>query len=293
MAPPDSYPIQRAEAESGSRASADRPGRRWPTTSTAGSARSVRCRSCPSPASSGSTTPRARCSGSSWPGRAASDLESVLRERVFEPLGMSDTGFTVPPEKAGPADHGLPARSRDRRADGPRRPDEQLVEHAALVPRRERLARLHHRRLLVVRLDASSPAGSDTGGRILSPDTVTLMTTDRLTPTQRTRLEALPRRARRLGPRTGGARCSGPQTNRCRAASAGTAGSAQPGAPTLARASPASSSPNARPRHRRLPPWSRTSGRRSTPPPRLRDPAAAVTRQGVAGRGTETPTDSG
>jgi CubicO group peptidase (beta-lactamase class C family) len=27
------------------------------------------------------------------------DLESVLRERIFEPLGMDDTGFTVPAEK--------------------------------------------------------------------------------------------------------------------------------------------------------------------------------------------------
>ena len=29
------------------------------------------------------------------------DLATFLRERVFEPLGMRDTGFTVPPEKAG------------------------------------------------------------------------------------------------------------------------------------------------------------------------------------------------
>jgi CubicO group peptidase (beta-lactamase class C family) len=30
---------------------------------------------------------------------SARDLETVLRERIFEPLGMADTGFTVPPEQ--------------------------------------------------------------------------------------------------------------------------------------------------------------------------------------------------
>ena len=29
------------------------------------------------------------------------DLESVLRERIFEPLGMADTGFTVPADQLG------------------------------------------------------------------------------------------------------------------------------------------------------------------------------------------------
>ena len=63
------------------------------------------------------------------------DLESVLRERVFEPLGMADTGLHRPRREAEPAHHRVP-RPIPRPAtlavlDDPAG---QLVEHAALVP---------------------------------------------------------------------------------------------------------------------------------------------------------------
>ena len=99
MMPPGSYPIQRAEAELGLQSiggppwppvayDADgwiaalgtlplmyQPGERW-LYNTSGQVLGVLL---------------ARASGQS--------LESVLRTRIFDPLGMVDTGFTVPPEK--------------------------------------------------------------------------------------------------------------------------------------------------------------------------------------------------
>lgn len=99
MAPPGSYPIQAAEAALGLQSIGgppwppgphdangwisalgtlplmDQPGERW-MYNTSGQVLGVLV---------------ARACGRS--------LEDVLRERIFEPLGMIDTGFTVPPEK--------------------------------------------------------------------------------------------------------------------------------------------------------------------------------------------------
>jgi CubicO group peptidase (beta-lactamase class C family) len=71
MAPPGSYPIQRAEAELACRASVVRRGRPWRTASTGGWRPSAPCRSCTNRAASGSTTRRPRCSACFWPGRRA------------------------------------------------------------------------------------------------------------------------------------------------------------------------------------------------------------------------------
>jgi CubicO group peptidase (beta-lactamase class C family) len=43
-------------------------------------------------------------------------LETFLRERLFEPLGMKDTGFSVPRCQARPARDQLLDESRDRGA---------------------------------------------------------------------------------------------------------------------------------------------------------------------------------
>ena len=66
MAPPDTYPIQRAEAAAGLQSIGGPP---WPpgrTTPTAGSRRSVRSRSWINPASSGGTTRAGRSSECWW-----------------------------------------------------------------------------------------------------------------------------------------------------------------------------------------------------------------------------------
>ena len=80
------------------------------------------------------------------------DLKSVLRERIFEPLGMTDTEFTVPTEQLSRL---TTAYQPDRETGELSVLDDaapQLVEHTDDVSRCVRMARLHDRRLLVVRL---------------------------------------------------------------------------------------------------------------------------------------------
>jgi CubicO group peptidase (beta-lactamase class C family) len=99
MVPPDSYPIQRAEAELGLQSIGGppwppvahdvdgwigalgslplmyQPGERWLYNTSYQVLGVLLARACDEP------------------------LESVLRTRVFDPLDMADTGFTVPPHK--------------------------------------------------------------------------------------------------------------------------------------------------------------------------------------------------
>ena len=70
------------------------------------------------PGSGGCTTRAPTCSACSWPGRPASRSSAFLRERIFEPLGMRDTGFSVPAadlDRFGPL---LLERSRQRAPRG-------------------------------------------------------------------------------------------------------------------------------------------------------------------------------
>ena len=157
MAPPGSYPIQRAEAELGLQSIGGPP---WPPGRArrrrVDRRRSARCRCMYQPGeqwlyntsapgarraagAGGGHGPRdgacasASSSRSAWP-TPASPCRPISCSRlttVYRPI--RETGELV--------------RARD-----PRR---QLVEHAAVVPRRQRLAGLDHRRLLVVRLDAA------------------------------------------------------------------------------------------------------------------------------------------
>jgi CubicO group peptidase (beta-lactamase class C family) len=99
LAAPGTYPFQRAEAELGLQSIGGPP---WPpvTYDTDGWIAAL------------GTLPLVYQPGEQWLystsaqvlgvliARAAGmDLDVVMRERVFDPLGMSDTGFTVPPEK--------------------------------------------------------------------------------------------------------------------------------------------------------------------------------------------------
>ena len=81
-----------AELGLGRRPARSRRSRPGPTSGSAGCRPS---RWCTNPASGGSTTPAPTCSACSWPGRPGSPSTSFLRERVFEPLGMVDTGFAT------------------------------------------------------------------------------------------------------------------------------------------------------------------------------------------------------
>jgi CubicO group peptidase (beta-lactamase class C family) len=110
-------------------------------------------------------------------------LDSFLQERIFEPLGMRDTHFYLPPEKAGrlATVYNLPEDGTLRRApdgagmatqgqyvEGPRR---SFSGGAGLVSTAEDYARF---------LQAMLNGGELDGARILSPKTVDLMTADHL-----------------------------------------------------------------------------------------------------------------
>jgi len=112
------------------------------------------------------------------------DLESVLRVRIFEPLGMTDTGFTVPAGQLS-------------RLTTAYRPDPDTGELSVLDdPARSWWSTPPSfpdgSGWLVSTIDdywtfvsMMLAGGTGRGERILSPATVALMTTDRLTSSQR------------------------------------------------------------------------------------------------------------
>jgi CubicO group peptidase (beta-lactamase class C family) len=96
MAPPGSYPIQRAEAELGLQSIGGPP---WPPVAHdvdgwIGALGSLPLMSQPGEQWLYNTS--SQVLGVLLARACGRDLESVLRERIFEPLRMTDTGFTVP-----------------------------------------------------------------------------------------------------------------------------------------------------------------------------------------------------
>ena len=180
MAPPGRYPIQRAEAALGLQSIGGPP---WPPVahdvdSWIGALGSLPLMHQPGERWLYNTS--AQVLGVLLARACGRDLEAVLRERVFDPLGMTDTGFTVPaasrhrlttayrpdPETGALAVLDDPARSWW--STPPSFPDASgwlvstIADYWAFV--------------------SQVFAG---GGRILAPATVALMTADRLTPAQR------------------------------------------------------------------------------------------------------------
>ncbi|QIF04709.1 serine hydrolase domain-containing protein [Roseimicrobium sp. ORNL1] len=111
-------------------------------------------------------------------------FEAFLRERIFEPLGMKDTSFHVPPEKL----HRLPpAYAGDEETGGLCVFDAAEGGHWSTAP-----AFQSGRGGLVSTADDYHAfcqmllhRGTYTGGRLLTPKSVALMTSDQLTPRQR------------------------------------------------------------------------------------------------------------
>ena len=108
-------------------------------------------------------------------------LEEVLRHRVFEPLGMTDTGFSVPPDK------------RDRRAglygfdmEGKLKKLPAVPGGAALAERPDDMEFASGGAGLWSTVDDYLAfARTFVDGGLLSPETLALMTTNRLTEAQR------------------------------------------------------------------------------------------------------------
>ena len=100
---------------------------------TSGCGSSAACRSPTSRVRGGSTTRVRRCSACSSHARRTDPCRTLLAERLLDPLGMTDTGFHVPPDRLG---------RFGRQWLGPEvydEPDGQWA-HAARVPRRRRRA---------------------------------------------------------------------------------------------------------------------------------------------------------
>jgi CubicO group peptidase (beta-lactamase class C family) len=193
MAPPNSYPIQRAEAELGLQSTGGPP---WPPVAHDVDGWIGALGSLPlmyQPGEQWLYNTSAQVLGVLIARACDRDLESVFRERIFEPLEMIDTGFTVPTDRLS-------------RLTTAYRPDPETGELSVLDDPADSwwgtppsfpdasgwlVSTIGDYWSFVSMVLAGGAGRSE---RILSPATVALMTTD------------LPRRARGMGPRPGGAR---------------------------------------------------------------------------------------
>jgi CubicO group peptidase (beta-lactamase class C family) len=184
MAPPGSYPYQRAEADLGLQSIGGPP---WPPVT----------HDVDSWIAALGTLPLLHQPGERWlyntsgqvlgvllARATGDDLETVIRERVLDPLGMIDTSFTVPTEK-------LPrlatAYAPDPETDALSVLDDPADSWWSTPP-----SFPDGSGWLVSTIDdywtfvaMILSGGTLHGARILSPESVTLMTTDRLTASQR------------------------------------------------------------------------------------------------------------
>ncbi len=99
MAPPGTYPIQRAEAELGLQSIGGPP---WPPVALDTDQWIAALGTLPlldQPGERWLYNTGAQVLGVLLARVAQKDLDAVMRERIFEPLRMTDTGFTVPGDK--------------------------------------------------------------------------------------------------------------------------------------------------------------------------------------------------
>ena len=211
MAPPGSYPIQRAEAALDLHSIGGPP---WPPVAHDPDTWMAALGSLPlmyQPGERWLYNTSAQVLGVLLARAGGRDLESVLRERILDPLGMADTGFTVPAEQLGRLTTAYRPDPETGQLEVLDEPADSWWSKSHLVPGRKRLAGVHHRRLLVVRLDAA--------GRRLRPGRAGARAGDGRAdddgppdPEPAAGLGTVPGRARRLGPGPGGAgrRCRPP-----------------------------------------------------------------------------------
>ncbi len=184
MAPPGSYPIQRAEAVLGLQSFGGPP---WPPVAHDPDTWMAALGSLPlmyQPGERWLYNTSAQVLGVLLARAGVRDLESVLRERILDPLEMADTGFTVPAEQLG-------------RFTTAYRPDPETGQLGVLDDPADSwwssptsfpdaggwlVSTVDDYWSFVSMLLAG---GAGPGGPVLAPETVALMTTDRLTADQR------------------------------------------------------------------------------------------------------------
>lgn len=184
LAPPGSYPIQRAEAELGLQSIGGPP---WPPVAHDADSWIGALGSLPlmcQPGEQWLYNTSAQVLGVLLARASGKDLESVLRERIFEPLGMTDTGFTVPA--------GQLSRLTTAYRPDPVTGELSVLDDAARSWWSTPPSFPDGSGWLVSTIDdywsfvsMMLAGGTGRGERILSPATVALMTTDRLTSSQR------------------------------------------------------------------------------------------------------------
>ena len=253
MMPPGSYPIQRAEAELGLQSIGGPP---WPPVAYDADGWIAALGTLPlmyQPGERWLYNTSGQVLGILLARACGQSLESVLRTRIFDPLGMVDTGFTVPPEKLDrlptlyvpdPDTGALSVFDEAPQswwstpptfADGSGWLVSTIDDYWSFV---SMMLAGGHRKRAAHRVDPVSGA-HDVGPAHALP-----------AGGQRT----VSRAPRQLGLRTGGARRRLERTNRSPAVSVGTVAPVPRGAPTPAGTSPLCCSPSAtRPRPCRLP----------------------------------------
>jgi CubicO group peptidase (beta-lactamase class C family) len=184
MAPPDSYPIQRAEAELRLQSIGGPP---WPPVAHDVDGWIGALGSLPlmyQPGEQWLYNTSGQVLGVLLARADDQDLESVLRERIFEPLEMVDTGFSVPGEQVSrlttlylpDAETGVLSVHDEPTHSWWSTPPSFPDASGWLV------STIDDYWSFVSMLLAG---GTKNGERILSPETVVLMTTDQLTSSQR------------------------------------------------------------------------------------------------------------
>ena len=184
IAPPDSYPIQRAEAQLGLQSIGGPP---WPPVPHDVDGWIGALGSLPlmyQPGEQWLYNTSGQVLGVLLARADEQDLESVLRERIFDPLEMVDTGFTVPPDQLSrlttlylpDAATGVLSVHDDPTRSWWSRPPSFPDASGWLV------STIDDYWSFVSMLLAG---GTKNGERILSPESVALMTTDQLTSSQR------------------------------------------------------------------------------------------------------------
>ena len=183
MAAPGTYPIQEAEAELGP----DDAGAALAATALRSDEWIARFATLPllhQPGAEWRYNTGAQVLGVLLERATGQPLEAFLRERLFDPLGMVDTSFSVPAAKV--SRFTTAYMPDDRGGLGVLDPPSgRVVERAAGDGERGRHARLDARRLLGLRLHGAWRGDAIDGQQLLSPGAVEAMTRDHLTAAQR------------------------------------------------------------------------------------------------------------
>jgi CubicO group peptidase (beta-lactamase class C family) len=184
MVPPGTYPIQRAEATAGLQSIGGPP---WPPTSHDADSWIAALGALPlmyQPGEQWLYGTSGQVLGVVLARACGQDLGSVLRERVLEPLGMVDTGFTVPAAQLGrlaTAYRPDPASGELAVLDGP--PDSWWAAPPSFPDAAGWLVSTIDDLWAFVSMLIAGGAGPD--GPVLSSGAVARMTADRLTLGQR------------------------------------------------------------------------------------------------------------